>query len=271
MEAGLPCHVDDGVGIDQLHIIVLVLLRQGFGQDLDGLCIAGIGMIEEGIVRVGGGLCLERRGISVIAIDAHVVARQRLADDEDVDTVRRRFELRGKDAILDRHMAALLHHRLEIGEAGKRLIGLIIHMREPRRPDRQTAETDIHKEEQRHRPPRLSGYGKAAIEGETAAVEDEPREDEDRKRPQDKLGIRDIHIDILLRLGKIRLRKRQQHIDGDQRMRDEVVAHIRELDAHIKEHQDDARDACDHAPFPRQDPCRREAGDEQIERRRELA
>ena len=53
-------------------------------------------------------------------------------------------------------------------------------------------------------------------------------------------------------------------------MRDEVVAHIRELDAHIKEHQYDARDARDHAPFPRQDPCRREAGDEQIERRREL-
>ena len=124
-------------------------------------------------------------------------------------------------------------------------------MRKSRRPDGQTAETDIHKEEQRHRPPRLSGYGKATIEGETAAVEDEPREDEDRKRPQDKLGIRDIHIDILLRLGKIRLRERQQHIDGDQRMRDEVVAHIRELDAHIKEHQDDARDARDHAPFPR--------------------
>lgn len=54
-------------------------------------------------------------------------------------------------------------------------------------------------------------------------------------------------------------------------MRDEVVAHICELDAHIEENQDDARDARDHAPFSRQDPCRREAGDEKIERRRELA
>ena len=56
MEAGLPCHVNDGVGIDQLHIIVLVLLPvRGLGQDLNGLCVAGIGMIEEGIVRVCGG------------------------------------------------------------------------------------------------------------------------------------------------------------------------------------------------------------------------
>ena len=183
MEAGLPCHVNDGVGIDQLHIIVLVLLRQGFGQYLNGLCVAGIGMIEEGIVRVCGRFGLERRGISVIAIDTHVVARQGLADDEDVDAVRCRLELRSKDAILDRHAAALLHHLLEIGKARKCLVSLIIHMREPRRPDGEAAEPDIHKEEQRHRPPRFAGNGKAAIEGEAAAVEDEPREDEDRKRP----------------------------------------------------------------------------------------
>ena len=54
MEASLPCHIDDGISIGKRHIIILVLFCQSFGQNLDGLRIAGVSMIEEYIMRIDG-------------------------------------------------------------------------------------------------------------------------------------------------------------------------------------------------------------------------
>lgn len=59
-------------------------------------------------------------------------------------------------------------------------------------------------------------------------------------------------------------------VDGNQGMRNEVISDISELDKHINDNEKRADDTCYRSPFPRQDPCGSQAGNEEIKRRRQL-
>ena len=270
-EACLASEVNDGVRVHQVHVIVLVLLRERLGQDLHGLGVARVSMIEENIIRIRCRRRLERRGVSVITIDAHVVAVQRLAHDEHIKTIRCIPERLGHRFIFDVHAPALLHHSLEIRKAVQRLIGFIIHMGQPGGADGKTAKPHIYAEEERHDPPGRPRYRQRPMEAEAAGVEDEPGKNQKRQSAGHELGVRNIHLDILHGLRHIRLRQRQKHIDGNQGVGDKIIAHVGELDAHIEEHQDHAGNTGNHPPFPRENPRRGETGNEKINRRGQLA
>lgn len=199
-----------------------------------------------------------------------MIARQGFTDDKHIDPVRRSLELFNDFRILDSHISAGFNDFLEIMEALQRFIRFCIDLRNARAADRQSAETEVYDEEPQHGKPCLSRNRFHAVKAEAAVVVNEPAKEKNGCHAHGNACIRDIDLDVFHRLRQIGLRQCEQHVDGNQGMRNEVISDISELDKHINDNEKRADDTCYRSPFPRQDPCGSQAGNEEIKRRRQL-
>ena len=85
MESGGFGGFDEGGGVCEGHVVVLVLRGQRIGECRDGLHVAAVGVIKEKEVRVISARRKVGRGRARVAIDIHVLTVLRFADGKDVE------------------------------------------------------------------------------------------------------------------------------------------------------------------------------------------
>ena len=85
MESGGFGGFDEGGGVCEGHVVVLVLRGQRIGECRDGLHVAAVGVIKEKKVRVVSARRKVGRGRTRVAIDTHVLTVFGFADGKDVE------------------------------------------------------------------------------------------------------------------------------------------------------------------------------------------
>ena len=85
MESGGFGGFDEGGGVCEGHVVVLVLRGQSIGECRDGLHVAAVGVIKEKEVRVVSARRKPGGGRARVAIDIHVLTVLRFADGKDVE------------------------------------------------------------------------------------------------------------------------------------------------------------------------------------------